>query len=374
MEEIVFWTSLGVILYVYVGYPLILWVASRFVGSRPIHEPESWPNVTLLIAAHNEEKVIRSKIKDSLELDYPSEKLQILVASDGSTDKTCEIAGKYSDRITLVKSDQQIGKSAIQNKARKMAKGEIIIFSDAPTKYDKKALRNLVRNFSDPKIGLVTGRVSYINKHSSHTSHDEGLYWSYEALIRELESQLGILAMGSGCILAVRKALFSDLKENVGEDFVLPLEAVANGYRVLYEKEAVAYEGSAEKPKDLFKTKSRIISKDLNGLFMNKRLLNPFAYPAASLSLISHKLLRWLIPFFMLIIILKNLFLLDMFVFQVFMAFQLLFYGSALLGCFYHTKIFSIPFNFCLVNMASAVGVINFIIGRTSGSWIPQRG
>ena len=231
-----FWISLGIIIYVYFGYPLAVLILSKLTKFRTIHETRDWPNVTLIIATHNEGENIQSKITNSLALDYPPNKFQIIVASDGSTDNTCEIVEKYSKDILLVKSGKHVGKSAIQNIAMKKANGEIIVFSDAQTKYNNDVLRKLVRHFNDPEVGVVTGQVIYVNKNSSDASRSEGLYWAYESCIREAESRLGILVMGSGCILAVRKVLFGELTENTGEDFFLPLKVVGEGHRVVMKR------------------------------------------------------------------------------------------------------------------------------------------
>lgn len=353
---------------------MLLFILSKLIRTSMRKDNNNyWPNVTLIIAAYNEEKSIEKKIINTFDLDYPIDKLQIIIASDGSIDRTCEIVKKYSDKILLVESHNRRGKSYIQNLAIAQANGEIVVFSDSPTIYRNNALKKLVRHFIDNEIGVVTGHVHYKNSTNTTTSQSESLYWKYETFIRKMESNLGILAMGSGCILAIRRELFSILNENTGEDFVLPLKAVASDYRVIYDKEAIADEISADNAYDLFRTKVRIISKDIYGLMLNRNLLNPFRYPFISISLFSHKLLRWLVPFFMILILFLNLFLLNHHIYQIFLLVQCFFYVAAIIGISNNSKIFSLPYNFCIVNIASLVGIFTFIRGNTSGIWLPQR-
>ena len=229
-------------------------------------------------------------------------------------------------------------------------------------------------------MGCVVGMVTYLNEGDTSVSEGEGFYWRYELFLRAKESQLGNLAMGSGPIIAVRRELFQSLDPNVGEDFVLPMQTAMAGYRVVYEPEAISEEILfQDTPASMFNSKVRIITKDLRGLFLCRGILNPFRYPLYSWGLISHKLLRWLVPYFLITLFGANLLLLDQRLYRLTLAAQIVCYALAAIGYLWQharrkpPRILSIPFSFCLVNLAALVGVARFSMGKRAGRWVPLR-
>jgi len=367
---------MATVIYVYFCYPLLLIILSKLRPASTIHKVKIIPSVSLIIAAYNEEKVIAQKIENCLSLNYPMDRLEIIVASDGSMDRTNDIVRSYQTLgVKLVALETNRGKSTAQNKSMVEAKNDIVIFTDANVILQPNVIRKMVRNFGEKKVGCVIGKVTYLNEEDTSISQGEGLYWRYELFVRKKENDLGNLAIGSGPIMAIRKELFKPLNPNVGEDFVLPIQGVIAGYRVIYEPEAISEEILFQNfPISMFKSKVRIISKDLKGLIYNRGILNPLQYPLFSWGLISHKLLRWLVPYCLLLIFITNLFLLPFYFYQIIFILQNCFYLSALIGFFWQRRgkpplIFGIPFSFCLVNLAALVGVAFFLMGRKYGQW-----
>lgn len=381
MIAVVFWCCTFCIVYVYFGYPLLLLALSKLRPAPLVDQKaDITPPVSLITPAYNEEKVIAHKIENTLALDYPREKLEIVVVSDGSTDGTNEIVRTFADRgVKLVALPPDQGKSNAQNRGVAEAHGEILFFTDANVMLQPDAIRKIVSNFNDDQVGCVVGKVTYLNEGDTSVSEGEGIYWRYELFLRTKESDLGNFAMGSGPIMAIRGNLFKPLDPNVGEDFVLPMQVAMSGYRVVYEPEAISEEILFQKtPVSMFKSKVRVINKDLRGLFMCRKILNPFRYPLYAWGLISHKLLRWLIPYFLIALVIVNLFLLDHLLYRLMLSLQMAFYILAIIGYLWQKKgkpprILGIPFSFCLVNLAALVGVARFVIGKRLGRWKPVR-
>jgi len=381
--ETLFWFVIVLIIYVYFGYPSLLWLFNKMKHNQNIvsHFNENFkPTVSMIIAAYNEEKVIAEKLVNCLALDYPSDKLEIIVVSDGSTDCTPKIVRDSNDRkVRLVELQDNVGKAFAQNEAVKHAKGEILLFTDAEIFLKQETIQNMVRHFQDSGIGCVVGKVIYDNVGETSVSKGEGSYWRYELFVREKESDLSNLLMGSGSIIAVRQILFFPLDSAVSEDFVLPMSAAIEGYKTVFDSDV---HGSLKlyqlKPHDMFKTRVRTTLLDTRSVFLCKALLNPFKYPLYAWGLISHKLLRWLIPYFLIIILITNLSLFHIPFFQIIFFLQIIFYLSALIGYLWQRRgkppfIFGIPFSFCLVNLAALVGVAQFLMGKKSGQWEPVR-
>ena len=374
-----FWLLAITIFYVYFGYPLSLLII-RKIRSVPILQKDNLtPSISMIIPAYNEEKSIGQKIKNSLCLDYPKDKLEIIIVSDGSTDGTNEIVKKFNnENVKLITFETNQGKSAAENAAMKIATGEIFVFSDATGLYNQNALKDLVRPFADSSVGCVVGLVKYENDNTSSVSGGEGLYWKYETFLRRLESEVGNLAMASGSIMACRRFFVETLDEAVGEDFVIPMKAAKKGYLTVFEPSAISMESMVEKSRDLLRTKIRIITKDLRGLFLCKSILNFFRYPLYAWALISHKLLRWLVPYFLIALFAINLFLLNSIFYFFALILQLSFYAMALIGYLVRRKIMTLwilsgPFSFCLVNAAALIGFAKFLIGKKAGRWVPVR-
>jgi len=290
------WTAATVVVYVYLGYPILLWILDR-VFRRPIAEAEITPPVTLVISAFNEARCIADKLENTLAIDYPKDRLEVLVVSDASTDATDEIVRRYADRgITLLRMPERRGKTVGLNAALRVARAEIVVFSDANIAYAKDAVRSLVRAFADPAVGCVTGDSRYIEDSRGSAAHDqEDTYWGYERFIRRLESRLGSTVGGDGAIFAIRRALFTPLSPEAINDLVTPLQVVARGYRAVFEPRAVGFEPSAGDFGREFRRKRRIVNRSWHGVMSVPAVLDPRRVGLFAWQVWSHKILRWLI-------------------------------------------------------------------------------
>jgi cellulose synthase/poly-beta-1,6-N-acetylglucosamine synthase-like glycosyltransferase len=296
--ELIFWCSVLFIAATTAGYPLLITALSIFAQApRTVRNDE--PTVTLIIAAHNEEKVIKEKLVNSLSLDYPKEKLDIIVASDGSTDKTDEIVSAFAGRGVMLQAYGRLGKTGIQNESVKRANGEILVFSDANAMYRTDAIRKLVRNFADEKVGCVSGQLIYRRKDRCAAGESEGCYWTYEKYLKKKESALSSLLGVNGSIYAVRKEDYVQIDNRLISDFVEPLEIVRRGKKVIYEPEAVSEEDPSVSYDKELRRKIRILTRSIQGLLYMKSLFNPIKYGIFSLQLFLHKACRYLVPFFL---------------------------------------------------------------------------
>jgi len=375
-----FWIFVFAIVYVYFGYACLLILLAVFKGKKLIQEKEFTPGVSLVTVAYNEEKVIRKKIENSLALDYPHDKLEIIVASDGSTDKTAEIVAEYAVKgIKLNHSIERKGKTAAQNDAVSKSRGEVIVFSDANAIYARNAIKKLVRNFDDKRVGCVCGELKYTNSSESVAGKSESLYWKYEKFLKRKESQISSLLGVTGSIYAVRRALYVPLKQDIISDFVEPLKIVRNRHKVVYEPEAISFEKASADMKTEFERKTRIVTRSIRGLFNERELLNPFKHGIFSIQLISHKLLRWTVPLFLIGLFVSNLFLWDNGnVYRSLLIFQIVFYLSALVAWVFELigsqiKLFYIPYYFCMVNSAALVGWFKYLTGQKEVVWETAR-
>ncbi len=384
---ILFWACFAVVSYVYVGYPLLLWLDvfgratrrrdaqfdRRFIGA-----PAELPLVSIIVAAHNEEAAIEAKILNLLASDYPRERVEILIGSDGSSDRTEEIVRRHQhDGVGLISFPKQQGKSAMQNGLVAAASGEFLVFTDADCISDSSALRLLVENFADPQVGLVTGAPRYLNADETSITKNESAYLDYESWIRNEESRRGLLAMASGSLFAMRRSLWRPLNRDFGDDFELPLRTALAGMRSVLEARAVTITRlSQNSPATMFGLKSRIVSKDFKALMAYRAILNPLSHGAIALGLWSHKLLRWLAPYFLLGIFFSSAFLHSPFYRGLFLL-QVAFCIFAVLGFLVRGRAlgfpWSVPTSFCIVNLAALVGVWVSLTGRASGRWTPVR-
>lgn len=374
----VFWICAAIIVYVYVGYPLLL-ACGVFGKRKPVRLACYCPTVSVLIPAHNEEKAIRSKLINVLSQNYPLDKLQILVGDDGSSDATRQVvSGFIPYGVQLVSSSLCRGKSAIQNALVPFAEGEILAFTDADCFLPANAIRILVQNFADPQVGLVTNCASIKNRGQTPTVDGEGLYWRYERWLRQQESDRGLLAMASGSLFAMRRALWARLDPNVGDDFALPLRVARAGYRNVLETRVSAVTVLTQnRPRSMFRMKMRIISKDLRGLLRAPACLNPFGVGMVAIALWSHKLLRWAIPYFLIGLLASSIILSSSSFYTIALSMQLAFYGVSLLGFLLKSKRIGFPLSaassFCLVNLAALFGTLHCCTLQSAGRWKPVR-
>lgn len=370
---ITFWLFALLILYVYVGYPALL-VSGALGKRRRTRQASIYPFASVLIPAHNEEKVIRAKLQNVSAQDYPANRLETLVGNDGSTDKTAEVVKRTKAAVVqLINSDTPIGKSAIQNKLVERSAGDILIFTDADCLLPANAVRTMVRHFADPAVGLVTNCASISNDKETAVVEGEGLYWRYERWLRKQESDRGLLAMASGSLFAMRRELWSPLNANVGDDFVLPLRAARHGFRNILETRVSAQTVlSQNQPRSLFRMKARIISKDLRGLLQNASCLNPFVVGPIAVGLFSHKLLRWAVPYFLIAMFVSNLFLAGHTLYTVTLGAQIAFYTLAAVGLLAGRNVrfpLSAALSFCVVNFAALFGTVHCLTFQSAGRW-----
>jgi glycosyltransferase involved in cell wall biosynthesis len=373
-----FCASVAAIIYVYIGYPLLLWF--RVFGRNPaFHSARAQPSVSVIVAAHNEESCIEEKLRNLLAIDYPRGRVEILIGSDGSSDRTEDIVRRFAaEGVGLVSFPQQHGKSAMQNSLAALASGDILAFTDADCRLMPDALSHLVQSFADPRVGLVSACPRFRNASESAVTGNESVYLRYETWLRQRESNLGLLAMASGSFFAVRRSLWQPLAPHFGDDFVLPLRVLRAGLFNRVDARVISVTDLSQTgPASMFRMKCRIISKDFRALLAHRDLLDPFRYGATAVALWSHKLMRWLVPYFLVALLAANGQLLGRGVFRDFFLLQLAFYAAAVIGLCAGARRnrlpWTVPMSFCLVNFAALVGTLIALAGRSSGAWKPER-
>lgn len=382
MLTVALWASLILIVYVYLGYPLLIFAWSRTKhGHATDSEPPAavLPSVTLIIPACNEEQWIQSKIKNTLALNYPRESLQIIIASDGSTDRTVEIAREFEGRgIEVVPFAERHGKQEMLNQLVLRAAGEIIVASDAHAMLEPTALRLLVRHFADPSVGAVTGRRVCIVQAKSKPSAGESLYWCYESWIKESESRLHSCLGAHGQLYAVRKSVFPRV-ERVSDDFYIPMKVIAaTGLRVIFEPEAIAHIPAAARLRIELERKVRAHAALLTVLPALRELLLPWRTPLWW-QYISHHVLRMFVPLAMVLAFLSSAILAESSGFYRFVLIaQCISYGLAGIGFVLtrwglRPKLFYVPFYFVFANVAVALAWLRWPVHEYGYGWQPTK-
>lgn len=372
----IFWVSLSFIFWTYFGYLITLKAVSLFY-SKKVKKQEYFPEVSLVITAYNEEERISHKIENSLALNYPNDKLEIIVVSDGSNDKTVDIVKSYRNKgVKLLALPIRNGKHCSQGKGIEMAKNEIIVLTDATTFLKDDAVEKIVQNFADQKIGCVSGLDEIQNADSN--IQGEGAYVKYEMKLRALESDVNSLIGVSGSFFAVRKHLCQNWIDNLSSDFYMPIIAHINGYRTVLEKEAIGYYETLNKQQKEFTRKVRTIVHGMEVLLKFKGILNPFKYGFYAFQMLSHKLSRWLVPLFLIFLFWTNLFLVSQNTFfLIALVLQIAFYMLAIFA--YLIKglkkilFFRIPLFFVMVNYSIVVAWHNIFIGKDFVLWEPTK-
>lgn len=298
--ELAFWSCVVLTAWTYAGYPALLVVLAR-IRPRPLVQADMEPTVSVIVAAHNEEKHIGSKLQATLALDYPRERLEVIVASDGSTDRTNEIVrGLEGECVRLLAIPERRGKTAVQNAAAREARGEVLVFTDATTRFLPDALRQLLRAFADPRVGCVGADLQYLSREGTLVGKGCGLYWRYEKRVKELESAVNSLIGVSGCLYAIRARLYTPIEPDLTSDFTIALDTFAKGYLTVHARGAVAEEDTNEEPRREFEMRTRVIVQTIHALVRRARLLDPIRYGLFAFQLWSHKVLRYLVPELML--------------------------------------------------------------------------
>jgi cellulose synthase/poly-beta-1,6-N-acetylglucosamine synthase-like glycosyltransferase len=356
----------AVVAYTWILYPLLLrlfnMLPSRF--APPANSVEI-PFVSIIIAAHNEQETIAEKLQNCLELVYPHDRLEIIVASDGSTDRTAEIVRIFSGRdprIIWLESDRRLGKSGVQNLAAMKAHGEVFLFTDASTGMPPGVLQTMVNDLAGRRVGLVTATVFFGDPEDA-VEKGQGFYWRYELFLRTAESDLGILATGSGQALLVRRELFRPLPACYGDDCIMPLDVRLQGFRVVQDRRAIVYDTMPHSIEGELRARIRMTARNWAGTLSRPALLNPLRFPLAAVGLVSHKLLRWLTPFFLAAILLSSAILAFQGEASALWWLQIGFYISALIGWSLAKKqkpawLFGYPFSFCLANVGFLLGIV----------------
>lgn len=379
--EIGFWICLGLIVYIYAGYAAVVFLLAPLLGRR-VRKGDIEPRVSVVIAAFNEEREIHDTVANKLAQDYPH--LDVIVVSDGSTDRTDEIVrdltSRSEGRLTLLRQEPRQGKTQALNMALRQTTADIVVFADANSMYAPNAVRALVRNFSDPSVGYVTGRMVYTNPTGAGIGDGSGTYMSYENALRAMETRLGSIVGVDGGVDAVRRELYGPMSPDQLPDFVLPLSVVEQGMRVVYEPDAMVYEQGLADASDEFRMRVRVSLRALWGLYDKRRLLNPLRYPLFAWQLISHKVLRYAAFLPLAGLLLFNALVLGEHPFYAgFLVLQLAAYAFAMLGHFLRrspasTSTLLVPYYFVILNGACVIAFWKFLAGQKVVLWKPRQG
>ena len=369
--KIIFWLSFILLLYTYFGYPLILIILAK-IRLKQVIKADITPTVTLIIPAFNEEKVIKGKIENSLEIGYPKDKLQIIIATEGCTDHTNDIVRGYKDQgIVLMDFVEQKGKSSLYFRTVPHAKGDIIIFSDADAILHKEAVRNIVKNFNDERIGCVEGTLKDSVKKDIQA---EGIFRRYELFVKRLETGLFSSLGVTGALFAIRKNLYNPINESRGDDFEISARILINGSGVISDFESVVYHPFASNLNE-FSRLIRIISFYLPSMIILLSEAMKKKKFFVVIQIVSRKLLRWAALFIMTALFVSNLFMNKEGFYKLFLISQLIFYLLAICGYVLEKMqiktmtIFKIPFYFCLINLAALIGIFGYLFGKKEIHW-----
>lgn len=379
----IFWISLFIIFYAFIGYGLLLFVLVKIkraiVGKPILPEAINLPTCTLIVAAYNEEAFIEQKIKNTLELIYPDNRLKFIFVTDGSTDATAEIVSKYP-QIKHLHSDARMGKMAAVHRAKDSVDTDIIVFTDANTFLNAEAMVNICRHYADPKVGAVAGEKRVTTTEAADATAGEGFYWKYESKLKAWDSELYSVVGAAGELFSVRAELYQPVPLNaIIDDFMISMLIAQKGYKIVYEPEAYASETASEDVKEELKRKIRIAAGGLQSIIWLKSLLLPFKLPVLSFQYISHRVLRWtVVPFLMILVLVLNIWIVwkgeSGFIYQLILLGQIGFYGMSALGWIMmarqmKVKIFFIPYYFSMMNYAVIRGIFRYLSGNQSAIW-----
>jgi cellulose synthase/poly-beta-1,6-N-acetylglucosamine synthase-like glycosyltransferase len=379
--RLIVWISFAFIVYAYVGYPVLLWIL-QILFRRPVRKAPIEPPLSLLISAYNEASVIGAKVRNSLALDYPADRLEIVVASDGSTDDTAQIVRSLTEqegqgRVRLVEFPKNRGKIVVLNDTVPSLRGEIVVFSDASSMLARDSLRELTSNFADPRVGAASGVYQVLNPDDAKLGRQEDLYWKYETFLKLQEAKLGTLTGAHGSLYAMRKALYpSPPAGTINDDFVIPTSVLRRGFCIAYEPKAVAYEEAHEM--EGFGRRVRIAAGNISQLSE----IGPFLWPPRPLLLfcfLSHKAARLLVPVAMIALAISSSLLWQFPFYRWLTVGQIAFYLAAIMGAFHLLpwKILRLPYYFCMINASIFVSIYYLLArrgrrnspGRTGMMW-----
>lgn len=381
-----FWTGLFIVFYTYIGYCLVIYILAKFKSQRKSFTAvpdQDLPEVTIVVAAYNEEQCIEDKVVNTLSLDYPEEKLSIFFVTDGSTDNTPELVKKFH-AVQLFHDFQRRGKTNAVNRAMKHVVSPIVVFSDANTLLNRQAIRNLVRYYQDERVGGVAGEKRiYKNEQDNASGSGEGFYWRYESFLKEKDAQVYSIVGAAGELFSLRTNLYEEPPENtIIEDFWLSLSICSKGYRFLYEPNAFAMETASASVQEEWKRKVRICAGAFQAMAKLKHLLNPFRHGMLSFQYISHRVLRWTAaPLSLPLVLVSNIWLAatsSSFTYSWSLLCQFTFYGLALCGyCLRDRRIsikgFFVPYYFMVMNFSVYAGFLRYLKGSQAVTWEKAR-
>jgi len=370
----IFWISLFIIFYTYVGYGIVLYILVKikriFVKSALPADGSFTPSLTLVVAAFNEESVIEEKIKNTLSLHYPEELFKIIFITDGSTDATASIIAKYP-RIALLHKDVRAGKIAAVHRAMQYVETEIVVFTDANTFLNKDALLKIAKHYADPKVGAVSGEKRVQIEDASDATAGEGFYWKYESKLKKWDYELYSVVGAAGELFSVRTKLYEAVEpDTLLDDFMISMKIAMKGYKIAYDPDAYAVEASSENLKEEYKRKVRIAAGGIQSTIRTSKLFNPFFMPLLGFQYVSHRVLRWTItPLLMIFVFFLNLYFIlqtNILLYQLIMLAQVFFYLLAVLGWLLETrqvriKILFIPYYFCFMNYCMLAGTYRYL-------------
>ena len=379
---IVFWLSFFIVFYTFAGYGIFLYFLikiKRALKGRPLiplADNDTLPDCTLVVAAYNEESYMEDKIANCLKLNYPEGKLKLLFVTDGSSDKTPDIISKYP-QVQLLHQPQRAGKIAAVHRAMEYVSTEIAVFTDANTFLNADAIVNICRHYADKTVGCVAGekRVQ-MDENADASAAGEGFYWKYESALKKWDSELYSVVGAAGELFSVRKSLYQDVPaDTVLDDFMISMLIAAKGYRIVYEPEAYAIENASENVSEELKRKIRIAAGGIQSILRLPQLFNPFKFPVLSFQYVSHRVLRWTVtPFLLILIFVLNAFLPRTFLYNSIFVAQILFYFLAFLGFIMEKrqiriKALFVPYYFCVMNYAVLMGIIRYFTKKQSAVW-----
>lgn len=372
MNELLFWFALVMIGYTYIGYPLFLMFLFR-LRRQVVNKSPLFPSVSIIVAARNEEKNIATRLRNLCEQDYPNNKFEIIIVSDNSQDGTNQIVQSFADRrISLISLPQSSGKAQAVNRGVAAANGEILLFADARQRFEKNVIKELVANFSDSRVGCVSGEMIFLDNAESKVHSEMNAYWRYEKMIRKSESATGSVMGVSGSIYAMRRDLYKPLPEGtILDDVLTPMNVINQGYRVIFDSEGLAYDIVSDGVDQEWRRKVRTLTGNWQLLSFAPWLLIPWRNKQWG-RFFSHKICRILVPFFLVILFLLNLKLDGQF-YDFFLVAQIICYGLATCGYVFagvrNYKVFSVPYFFMVMNIAALFGFFYWITGTDKRIW-----
>jgi cellulose synthase/poly-beta-1,6-N-acetylglucosamine synthase-like glycosyltransferase len=387
--KIIFGILLFIVFYAYIGYGIVLYILVKLkrifkLGRKPQRTPNYEPEVTLFVAAYNEKDYVDDKVKNSLSLEYPMNKVKQVWVTDGSDDGTPDILKKYIDKgVEIYHEDARGGKIGAMNRGMQFVKSPIVIFSDGNTMLGHESIRRIVNMFSDPKVGCVSGEKRIFEKDKDTAAGTEGIYWKYESTLKKWDAELYSVVGAAGELFAIRTELFQHVeKDTLLDDFIISLRVAMSGYTIQYDPEAYAIETSSANVKEELKRKIRISAGGIQSILRLSPLLNVFKYGILSFQYISHRVLRWtLAPLALPLLLILNTivtynsgFLNFEDPFTYLLGGQIAFYVFALLGWYLENKeikikILFIPYYFFIMNLSVFLGFKRFLKGKQSVNW-----